>query len=46
HGGAYYPDGTVAAGPPPKPLVRYETRVRNGRIEIRTSPLPITTIGE
>jgi menaquinol-cytochrome c reductase iron-sulfur subunit len=46
HGGAYYPDGSVAAGPPPKPLVRYSVRVNNGNIEIRTSSLPITTIGE
>jgi menaquinol-cytochrome c reductase iron-sulfur subunit len=28
HGGVYYPDGTVAAGPPPQPLYRYETRVQ------------------
>ncbi|WP_431210308.1 ubiquinol-cytochrome c reductase iron-sulfur subunit [Puia sp. P3] len=46
HGGAYYPDGTVAAGPPPKPLTRYPVRRKNGKIEILTSPLPITTIGD
>ena len=28
HGGVYYPDGTVAAGPPPQSLFRYETRVQ------------------
>ncbi|HEY3357644.1 MAG TPA: Rieske 2Fe-2S domain-containing protein [Polyangia bacterium] len=42
HGGVYYQDGTVAAGPPPRPLVRYEVRVRDGQVEIRTSGIPIT----
>jgi len=43
HGGVYYKDGGVAAGPPPKPLPQYPVRVRNGQVEIRTSPIPITT---
>ena len=43
HGGVYYGDGAVAAGPPPHPLPRYPVRVRNGLVEILTSPLPITT---
>ncbi len=43
HGGAYYADGTVAAGPPPKALNRYMVRVNNGQVEIQASPLPITT---
>ena len=43
HGGVYYKDGRVAAGPPPKPLPRYPVRVRDGQVEIETSPLPITT---
>jgi menaquinol-cytochrome c reductase iron-sulfur subunit len=43
HGGVYYKDGTVAAGPPPKPLSQYPVRVRNGQVEIQTSPIPITT---
>lgn len=43
HGGVYYGDGTVAAGPPPRPLSRYSVRVRAGQVEILTSPLPITT---
>ena len=43
HGGVYYGNGTVASGPPPKPLPRYPVRVRNGQVEIQTSPLPITT---
>jgi menaquinol-cytochrome c reductase iron-sulfur subunit len=42
HGGVYYEDGTVAAGPPPRPLIRYPVRVRNGQVEILTSPTPIT----
>jgi menaquinol-cytochrome c reductase iron-sulfur subunit len=42
HGGVYYEDGAVAAGPPPKPLPTYPVRVRDGQVEIRTSPLPIT----
>ena len=41
HGGVYNGDGSVAAGPPPKPLPRYPVRVRDGRVEILTSPLPV-----
>jgi menaquinol-cytochrome c reductase iron-sulfur subunit len=43
HGGVYYQDGAVAAGPPPDPLARYPVRVQNGQVEVRTEPLPITT---
>jgi quinol---cytochrome c reductase iron-sulfur subunit, bacillus type len=43
HGGVYYNDGTVAAGPPPKPLIRYDVRTVNGRVEIKTIAVPITT---
>ncbi len=42
HGGVFYKDGQVASGPPPKPLIQYPVRVSNGRVEILTSPLPIT----
>lgn len=42
HGGVYYSDGTVAAGPPPKPLTKYPVRVENGVVQILTSPTPIT----
>jgi menaquinol-cytochrome c reductase iron-sulfur subunit len=42
HGGVYYPDGTVASGPPPRALVRYPVRVRAGQVEIAASPVPIT----
>ena len=41
HGGVYYADGTVSAGPPPKPLPQYPVRVRDGQVEILTSPIPI-----
>ena len=37
HGGVYYKDGSVAAGPPPKPLPRYPVRVKNGQVEILVS---------
>ena len=42
HGGVYYKNGAVAAGPPPHALSRYAVRVRNGKVEIRTSALPVT----
>jgi menaquinol-cytochrome c reductase iron-sulfur subunit len=42
HGGVYYEDGTVAAGPPPDNLSLYPVRIKKGRVEILTSPLPIT----
>ncbi len=41
HGGVYYNDGRVASGPPPKALNRYPVRVRDGVVEIQTSPVPI-----
>jgi menaquinol-cytochrome c reductase iron-sulfur subunit len=42
HGGMYYENGDVAAGPPPRGLTRYPVRVQDGRVEIQTSPAPIT----
>lgn len=42
HGGVYYKDGTVAAGPPPRPLIRYPVRVNEGQVEILSTPTPIT----
>jgi menaquinol-cytochrome c reductase iron-sulfur subunit len=41
HGGVYYEDGTVAAGPPPLPLARYPVRVKDGDVQIQTAPIPI-----
>jgi menaquinol-cytochrome c reductase iron-sulfur subunit len=43
HGGVYYEDGTVAAGPPPRPLVQYPVEVTNGEVSIKAVPIPITT---
>jgi len=42
HGGVYYSNGQVAGGPPPKPLFRYQTRVANGQVQLKTRPMPIT----
>ena len=44
HGGVYYSDGTVAGGPPPKPLTRYKVRIFNNDVQIKTAPLPITSM--
>jgi|SRR6185437_2618856 len=44
HGGVYYNDGTVAAGPPPRPLPEYKVRVHNNEIQLETAPLPITGV--
>jgi menaquinol-cytochrome c reductase iron-sulfur subunit len=41
HGGVYYADGSVAAGPPPRGLFRYPVRVRAGQVEIQASAVPI-----
>jgi menaquinol-cytochrome c reductase iron-sulfur subunit len=41
HGGVYNRDGTVAAGPPPHPLVQFTVRVHDGLVQIRTQPVPI-----
>ena len=43
HGGIYYKDGSVAAGPPPRPLYRFTVRVVDGIVQIRSAPVPITT---
>ena len=44
HGGVYYQDGSVAAGPPPRHLTEYEVRVRNKEVLLKTAPLPITSV--
>lgn len=41
HGGVYYSNGEVAAGPPPRPLSRYDVRLRNGQVEIQAGPIPM-----
>jgi menaquinol-cytochrome c reductase iron-sulfur subunit len=43
HGGVYYADGSVAGGPPPRPLVRFAVRiVDNSRVQVQTQPLTQT----
>lgn len=41
HGGIYYANGDVAAGPPPHALYKYTTRLENGLVQILTAPLPV-----
>ena len=43
HGGVFYKDGRVAAGPPQAPLTRYGVRVNKGSVEIQAAPVPIQT---
>ena len=43
HGGVYYGDGKVAAGPPPLPLFRYDVRVTNGEVQMKQAIVPIST---
>ena len=40
HGGVYYPNGQVAAGPPPRPLQQYGTRIHDGQVEVKTGAIP------
>lgn len=42
HGGVFYANGTVASGPPPRPLSQYPARVHEGQVQILASPIPIT----
>jgi menaquinol-cytochrome c reductase iron-sulfur subunit len=42
HGGVYYADGRVAAGPPPHGLTRYDVRVDGEDVQILTGPIPIS----
>lgn len=32
HGGSYHPDGSVAGGPPPRPLARLPIEIRAGQV--------------
>ena len=43
HGGVYYGDGRVAAGPPPLPLSRYDVRVEKGEVQMKQAIVPIST---
>jgi len=45
HGGVYNADGSVAGGPPPRPLVRYSVRIGDGqRVQVLTRPLQQTIV--
>lgn len=41
HGGSFHRDGSVAGGPPPRPLGRIGIRVVDGQVEVQTSPVPL-----
>ena len=40
HGGAYYEDGSRAAGPPERGLFEYRTRLEGGRLAIHAGDMP------
>lgn len=40
HGGAFYEDGSHAAGPPPRGLYEYEYKIENGELLVRGGVLP------
>ena len=43
HGGVYYADGSVAGGPPPRPLVRFSVRITaDDTVQVLTRPLTQT----
>jgi menaquinol-cytochrome c reductase iron-sulfur subunit len=41
HGGVYFKDGDVAAGPPPQPLQQFPVRVQEGRVEVEWKPMEV-----
>jgi menaquinol-cytochrome c reductase iron-sulfur subunit len=42
HGGSFWRDGSVAAGPPPRPLERLQVRIRDGQVEVSPIGVPQT----
>jgi menaquinol-cytochrome c reductase iron-sulfur subunit len=40
HGGAYYEDGSRAAGPPPRGLFEYNYKVENGELWVKGGEMP------
>lgn len=40
HGGAYYEDGSVAAGPPPRGLFQYDYKVENSQLWVKGGEMP------
>jgi menaquinol-cytochrome c reductase iron-sulfur subunit len=41
HGGVYYKDGTVAAGPPPHALQQFPVRILNNTVQVEWRELPV-----
>jgi menaquinol-cytochrome c reductase iron-sulfur subunit len=44
HGGVYKKDGSFSAVPPPKDLPQYPVRIVKDEVQIKASPIPITTL--
>ena len=42
HGGAYYADGSRAAGPPPRGLFQYSYKIEDGKLFIKAGEMPTT----
>lgn len=40
HGGVFYADGTVAGGPPGRPLFERDWQIKDGRLLVKVEPLP------
>ncbi len=40
HGGVYYADGTVAGGPPERPLFQRAWKISSGKLMVKAQPLP------
>lgn len=40
HGGAYYEDGSRAAGPPPRGLFEYEYKIQSGQLWVKAGEIP------
>ena len=45
HGGVFYEDGTVAGGPPPRPLFERGWEVSGDQLLVRQQPLPTVKQG-
>lgn len=41
HGGVYFKDGDVAAGPPPQPLQQFAARVVDGQVQVQWKAEPV-----
>ena len=42
HGGVYYADGSLAAGPPPRGLFKYSYKLEDGQLFIKAGEMPTT----